>query len=283
MLTTRNTKESYPKLSEVLNGFTNIAKLFITASILSSSAATKMQQKCEYPDINSTRAQGNTEWPYFFIHNQKTMGTTLYSQLGKQYRNKFYGYRSARNYGNQCGVRLRYDPHFHWAGRVHTRQFPIDHMSLDELVKIGILKCSDVQRISAVGIVREPFSRFVSLCNDHKVSPQRMIEDYQRKTWTDITQVRYFKQMYDWNITVVGMENKQYIKSWFKEFDVDIDLSLQRAKRISRKKWSVANLTVIQQEFVQQHFKQDFLLYNAVIEQGGVLSSKQLKSFFGAW
>lgn len=206
----------------------------------------------------------NREFPFFFIHINKNMGTTILMQLSEQYKKKFYGLTTIEEYEKKNNVLLSHKKEIYG-----SEQFSIDHLSLDELLQLGILNPIDIKQIQCICIVRDPIERFISQCNFVSRSPEQYIDKVKNDEMFYSEDLRkkhsfYLNLNHNWNITMFDINNKNQIVQWFKRFNVEIDLN--RFENVSEKKYTIEQLTEEQLIFFKEYYKDDFELFNKVLE-----------------
>ena len=150
-----------------------------------------------------------------------------------------------------------------------SEQFSIDHLSLDELLQLGILNPIDIKQIQCICIVRDPIERFISQCNFVSRSPEQYIDKVKNDEMFYSEDLRkkhsfYLNLNHNWNITMFDINNKNQIVQWFKRFNVEIDLN--RFENVSEKKYTIEQLTEEQLIFFKEYYKDDFELFNKVLE-----------------
>ena len=185
-------------------------------------------------------------FPFWFIHNYKTMGTTIFRQLPQNYRNTYFGHRLIPGSPQQVRA-LGFSP---------SVKYSIDHLPMDALVTLGMVpNAKQLSNNNAIMmIVRNPFDRFLSICNYENIHPDALIERVK------IHENQQYKQVmnnHGLRVYVIKMESKDKIIEFFKRFGNTIDLSVTR--NVSQKKYT---LTDAQKEFIREFYKIDFDLYN---------------------
>jgi hypothetical protein len=188
------------------------------------------------------------EFDFWFIHNYKTMGTTIFKQLPVAYRNKFYGRRMIAAPPEKL-VELGITP-----GRLCA----IDHLHINRLIALDMVpNAAALSANNAVMmIVRNPIDRFLSICNFEKVSPDDMIVRLKHKIGDDKFQHKHVKNAHGLKVLTIKMENKPLIVAFFKRFGIQIDLS--KSVNVSPKLYT---LTEEHKEFIREFYKEDFILY----------------------
>ena len=196
-----------------------------------------------YETINKNKGQ------FFFIHNYKVMGTTIYDQLPINYKKKFYGNKSVEAYERENNKKF---PKL-------KKKFPknkvsIDHLPLDKLLEYDILLKDDIQKLNCIGFVRDSIERFLSICNFEKKSPSKIISEI--KNGRELRQSVFFKHKYPWKIDIYHYHNKSGIKNWFKKYNIYLNLDMK--KNVSKNKlYSKKNISVNETQFLNEYFKED--------------------------
>jgi hypothetical protein len=188
------------------------------------------------------------EFDFWFIHNYKTMGTTIYKQLPAAYRNKFYGRRIIPAPPEKLKE----------LGITPGRLCAIDHLHIDRLIALGMVP--NAAALSAnnaiMMIVRNPIDRFLSICNFEKISPDDFIVRLRHGIGDNKVQQKHVKNVNGLKVLMIKMDNKPMIVAFFKRFGIDIDLSKQT--NVSPKLYT---LTEAHKEFIREFYKEDFILY----------------------
>lgn len=211
-----------------------------------------------------TRVDVRDQSSFFFIHVYKNMGTTLYNQFSTDYNKRFYGQKTLTNWEVINNEKIKVE-------KKHVGRSSIDHIRIDELVRLGILTDEDIKHRKFIGLVREPVSRFISMCNFKGKTPAALIEEKGSKI-TKLTQCDALRTKYPIDLTLILMEEKHLIKDWFKEHNVDINLNV--IKNQSKKIITKLNDKELAQ--VKEIFKDDFKLYEELKLSSGI---KKLKGF----
>jgi len=201
---------------------------------------------------------------FFFVHVYKNMGTTLHKQFSTSYNKRFYGQKTLADWEllNKENVKIK---------NKYIGPIAIDHIKMDDLVLLGILNDSDLQHRKFIGLVREPVSRFISICNFRGKTAIELIEEAMSNI-KSLTQYDALKTKYPIDLTLILMEEKELIKDWFKEHDVVLDLDI--IKNASKK--VITKLTDQELVQVKELFKDDFKLYEEVKLSSGI---KKYKGF----
>ena len=195
---------------------------------------------------------------FFFIHNYKTLGTTILSQLPPLYRAFFFGQATLAEFEAKNRIRLNRTPEF--AAKWATSRVSIDHLHLDTLFDLGLLGPRNVQNMQCMMVVRDPIDRFISICNYENVPPGRMIanitcgKDNGRHQHLFAT-----SSQHDWKIVCIKMTNSDAIVQFFRQFNVHIDLSVRM--NVSQKKFKRSRLTKAQIDFLTQFYEVDYALF----------------------
>jgi hypothetical protein len=188
------------------------------------------------------------EFDFWFIHNYKTMGTTIFKQLPVPYRNKFYGRRLIPAPPEKLAE----------LGIIANRPCAIDHLHIDKLIALGMVP--NAAALSAnnaiMMIVRNPIERFLSICNFEKISPDDFIVRLKHGVGNNKFQNKDVKNAHGLKVLTIKMDNKPLIVAFFKRFGINIDLS--KTLNVSEKLYT---LTEEHKEFIREFYKEDFALY----------------------
>jgi hypothetical protein len=196
---------------------------------------------------------------FWFIHNYKTMGTTIFRQLPHGYRTKYHGRRLIPGDAEQVRA----------LGFLPTRKYSIDHLPMDTLIALGMVP--NAKQLSAnnaiMMIVRNPLDRFLSICNFENIPPEILIERVKKVHLThkyehglknyQTYQHTHLENKHGLKVCTFKMESKDKIVEFFKRFGVTIDLSV--TCKVSEKRHT---LTESQKEFIREFYKVDFELYD---------------------
>jgi FkbM family methyltransferase len=225
-----------------------------------------LRSKSFKPNIvtDTTRVTARDDSSFFFIHVYKNMGTTLYNQFLTDYNKRFYGQKTLTNWEVINNEEIK-------ATKKHVGRTSIDHIRIDELVRLGILDDKDIEHRKFIGLVREPISRFISMCNFKGLTPTQLIEEKGSKI-SKLTQCDALRTTYPIDLTLILMEEKQLIIDWFKEHDVDINLDIVK----NQSKKIITKLTDKELAQVKEIFEDDFKLYDELKSSSGI---KKLKGF----
>ena len=183
--------------------------------------------------------------PFYFIHIPKNMGTLVHYNLPKSYNDKYYmfGYLN-----NNLLFSMR------------------NHILIDDLIKYD----SALLDLPMIAILREPITRFISICNFIQVNPKYVISLCKRFGHTTypsiynlfntiLPQIKFITSKYNLNIQVFRLEDKINIRNAFLKYDLDIDYN----KKINESKetYSINNLTKDDLDFLNNYYNEDIKLY----------------------
>ena len=183
--------------------------------------------------------------PFYFIHIPKNMGTLVHYNLPKSYNDKYYmfGYLN-----NNLLFSMR------------------NHILIDDLIKYD----STLLNLPMIAIIREPITRFISICNFIQVNPKYVIglcKKFGHTTYpsiynlfnTILPQIKFLTSKHNLNIQVFRLEDKINIRNAFLKYDLDIDAN----KKIneSKKTYSINNLTKDDLDFLNNYYNEDIKLY----------------------
>jgi hypothetical protein len=174
------------------------------------------------------------------------MGTTIFRQLPRNYINTYFGYRLIPGSPQQLRA----------LGFLPTKKYSVDHLPMDVLVALGMVpnakRLSDKNAIMM--IVRNPFDRFLSICNYENIHPDALIE---RVKIHENHQYKQVMNAHGLKVYTIKMESKDKIVEFFKRFGIPMNLSVHN--NVSVKKYT---LTEKQKEFIREFYKLDFEMYN---------------------
>ena len=183
--------------------------------------------------------------PFYFIHIPKNMGTLVHYNLPKSYNDKYYmfGYLN-----NNLLFSMR------------------NHILIDDLIKYD----STLLNLPMIAIIREPITRFISICNFIQVNPKYVIglcKKFGHTTYpsiynlfnTILPQIKFLTSKHNLNIQVFRLEDKINIRNAFLKYDLDIEFN----KKIneSKKTYSINNLTKDDLDFLNNYYNEDIKLY----------------------
>ncbi len=203
------------------------------------------------------------------------MGTTIYSQLNREYVKRFYGQSTLEDYEKRShGIivnRAKIPPSFPWGSASikegpHKNKCAVDHIHVDLLVDLHILPETNIESIPMLMIVREPIDRFISICNfdtSGKLNPGELIRRLKNGEGDNFFQWHEVRSRYNLNITTIKMTNHKAIIDFFAS--VGEDISLDKRLNVSPKKYKRSDLTNKQITFLKEYFKKDYELYDAAL------------------
>jgi hypothetical protein len=198
---------------------------------------------------------------YFFIHNYKTLGTTIMTQLPEIYKRLFYGQCTLAEYEARNKLRLNRIPKF--SGTWDTNTISFDHLHLDTLFDLGLLGPRNVKNMKCVMLVRDPIDRFISICNYENKSPTQFINNIKNGTDNGRHQHTYAEGKHKWNVMCIKSTSSQQIIKFFQQFGILINLSVNL--NVSQKKFSRKNLTGEQLTFLTQLYATDYALFRKAL------------------
>lgn len=200
---------------------------------------------------------------FFFIHNYKVMGTTIYKQLPNSYKKLLYGNRTLKDViQKNPGLKLKLPPRMNL-----NEKISIDHLHIDTIIEMGFIK-KPINEIKFMMIMREPIERFISICNYHYTEGRpegtltEHISNLKNKIGDNYYQCKWIKNKNNINVKLFKIENKEGIKKFFKQFG--INLNLNKHYNISKKKYSIKDISPENMLFLKNHFKEDYDLYNSI-------------------
>lgn len=289
LLSTKSIQKSYIILVLLLLTLSLTIYSSQPTTTLLTNSTNPQPKSCTHSDAISLSSSWNKNWKFHFVHIPKTMGTTIYSQLPSDYVERFYGRTSIEDYEHDHQVVLhQYSPSISWWDRFRTIINPknsrtsiqsLDHLKLDQLVDLGLLRCSDIDRIEVTAIIREPFSWFISHCHhyhrtlDQEITWLRKVSDSSQKTGYQSTEWMDFE--YDWNMTVFTMESTDQIRDWFRRFGIDMrfddehHFNRRESSGFRARRCEMSELTEEQRTFIRDRLADDFRIYEAAKRNNG--------------
>jgi hypothetical protein len=207
------------------------------------------------------------------------MGTTMFKQLPKSYCNYFYGVYSAEQWETLNDIKLNLTKN----ERKNFSKFclvknillsntcSIDHISLDDLVKINILDKKDIQRRKFLAIIRNPIDRVISICNHQNKNIEQVLSEAKN---TKIKQIDALHTSFNLNLTLINMNNKVDINNFFSTFNLNIKDIVIQPTRIN-KRYAINSITDKQKQSISNIFKEDFILYNSCLSKSLNISNIQ--------
>lgn len=197
---------------------------------------------------------------FYFIHNYKTLGTTIFDQMNTNYKKRYYGHISfekweKQNYPVKLNKKEITDTHMSY-----TIPLSIDHLCINKLIHLNIIPQTQLSKISFMMIVREPIERFISICNYHDEKPSQLLKKLKNKEGDNFFQSKLLNNNYNLKINTIKMTNKKAISTWFSKHGVKVDLS--KRLNVSKKKYSIEDLTKDDIEYLRIFYKDDYILYN---------------------
>lgn len=210
---------------------------------------------------------------FFFIHNYKTLGTTILHQLPSFYKNKYPIHQ----------VKLSaIDPNNKLNPKIKKKLAPNDeqislwnHTNLDDLFELGLLDENFINSHKCLCLIREPIERFLSICNcesndtyNFGLHPKELIKHFKNKTGKNFLQSYFYKLKNEWDIDLICMEDKNSISNWFKNFGVCLNLNIR--DNVSLKKYSKLDLSEEDLVFLNNYFKEDYLVYKKLKKEKSI-------------
>lgn len=203
---------------------------------------------------------------FFFIHIKKNMGTTIMKQLPKNYLNRYYGVKTKNEWEELNGEKINKVNHLPWVNDDNIKK-SIDHLSLDNLVNLGILDDWDITNRKFLGIIRDPIEWFISDCNYSGRNPEKEINFIKNSNYT---QRNAFKSSNKIDLTLILMSEKEKIINWFGNFGLNMDLDTKL--NVSNKKYTINDISPEQMRIIKNILNYDFMLYESLKKSSGILN-----------
>ena len=169
----------------------------------------------------------------FFIHIYKTMGTTIYNFLSQEYKKKYYGWKTLDDYEKINNIKLKPNIKKHFT----TKPLSIDHLTIDEMLRLGILTQKDIKSFVFICIIREPIDRFISICNyeDRFFTGKRGIKHYVNKLEKIKTQYDMINLNTEINLIKLKFDDKQKIEDTFNQYGIKMNLNAVHLNKSKKK------------------------------------------------
>lgn len=186
--------------------------------------------------------------PFYFIHIPKNMGMNVFSSVPNKYFKKYFGlgYTSS-----------------------NILNIARSHLLLKDCYK----HYKEIKEIPKIAIIRQPYERFISICNFLHMHPSIFIFicKIQNKNNTlpsifnlfNFTKRQYeFIEPLDNTIKLIDFNDKKTIFNTFTQYNVILDLSVKKNK--SNKIYTLKSLTKNHKKFIKEYYHKDFELYDKI-------------------
>lgn len=165
---------------------------------------------------------------FYFIHNYKTSGTTIFNQLDNEYKKRYYGRMTFNDYINKNK-------------------------------NVNIIPKNKIHNMKFMMIVREPIERFISICNFEKIEPQKLLNELKNNN-RNYFQHTFMVNKHNIKVKTIKMNNKTSIINFFKQFNINLDLNVKL--NVSEKKYTINDLSKNDISFLKKFYRKDYFLYN---------------------
>ncbi len=200
---------------------------------------------------------------FHFIHNYKVMGTTIYAQLPVDYCMKYYGHLFLHWYESLWHKALNRDSQLYQL----EEKVSLDHLHLDELIELNVTTKEEIESAKCLLLVREPLSRFMSMCHYENKSPTQKINELKKINLDAPGNKRHEHWQYplidsqhDLSVEVYKMKNYEAIIGFFKEFGIPVNCNLHQ-NRQNEKKYYLSNLSQADIDFLKDFYRKDYELF----------------------
>ena len=241
-----------------------------------------------------SRPQSRAPYKFHLLHNAKAMGSLLYAQLPHDY----IATRLDRHTPEQLLMlrpnRFRPEnwpqPHDDASSASHFGGLGLDHLKVDIQIDLGLMDYP-VDEMEFIMIVRDPIDRFLSILNymaaqpsddlppeawramDGAQSPQEAIANLKREpaygwvpgqpTPTQWKQYPVLESRHDLDVKLYKTTNKTGICEFFARHGIRVDLDVWY--NVSLRKYTRADLSQEDLEFLRGYYRKDFELYESAI------------------
>lgn len=206
----------------------------------------------------------------FFIHNYRVMGSTIINFMPQDWKDKFYQRMTFQEYETKYNLTLNQEAKseilYQNRNTEDTDIISFDHLTLDQLLDLGILTQEDIPRLDCLCLIREPIERFLSYCNHKKIIPNLLVDDLMEDNYSEnLHQNYFFLQKHPWKITLICDTDYKNIKKWFQKYDIEIDLTLK--KNQSKVFFKENDMMITEIDFLKKYFQEDYFYYNQMKKQ----------------
>jgi hypothetical protein len=155
-----------------------------------------------------------------------------------------------------------------------NNQVSINHLTPTELLKLQILSPTQAQSLTFFTIMREPFERFVSLCNYWQVVPNKMVNTIKRReqmkfknyvafqhTRPQSDFIRNIQQMPKYRIFT--MNHLGELQQFLRENIPSID-SLDFTEKVCKSEdvYTIRSISNEDMAFLREYYRDDIILYD---------------------
>jgi len=216
------------------------------------------------------------DFKFYYVHIPKCMGTTIYKQLPKTYNDKYYSVYYTTYLKNKY-------PHLKTNLFTHT-QILLDHIIIEDAIQLNLLHEKDLEHKEFIMIWRHPIDRLLSFINSNSFG----------NPYTPTVIIKILKkEISDGGIIIELGRNSIYMTAsdfikykgipikttniLFGDFitlnkvfsKYGITIHNTKENKTKNKKYTIKDFSKEQIEFLEDFYKEDFIVYNNLLKKYG--------------